>query len=200
MDKDITPSDSRYVPLTQQRWCCVPTCIQIVMYRHGIPLVPAELIGYHFGLTVPKEELQYFWNGRTGEEPITGWGTQISKSEYRPDEAFRKLKIPLKMDLKLIEDFTDLEDFKNYLTAVEKEDKDVLVCFDYGILFDTDYHGGHVCVLDRVYMDKGKLRIIDTEYKSPKWREISIEKLFEAMKTHGNVKSGGFWELKKYER
>ena len=194
---DIVPVDTRYVPLTQQRWCCVPTCIQIVMYRHNIPLVPAEVIGYHLGLTVPQEDLQYFWNGRTGEEPVAGWGTQISKPEYSPNAAFEKLKIPLKMELMLIDGFADEDEFREYLGGVEDSDKDVLVCFDYGTLYDTDYHSGHVCVLDRVYLERGKMRLIDTEYKSPKWREIEIDKMFKAMKTHGNLKSGGFWELKK---
>jgi hypothetical protein len=52
--KEIVPSDSRYVPLTQQKWCCVPTCIQMVMIKQGIPLQPAELIGYELGLIVPE--------------------------------------------------------------------------------------------------------------------------------------------------
>lgn len=86
---------------------------------------------------------------------------------------------------------------KGYLAGVEGGDKDVLVCYDYGTLFDTDYHGGHVCVMDRVYMAKGTMRIIDTEYKVPKWREVNMSKIYKAMKVHGNVKSGGFWELVK---
>lgn len=49
---NIVPLDTRYVPLTQQKWCCVPTCFQVVMLRHNIPLVPAEVIGYHMGLIV----------------------------------------------------------------------------------------------------------------------------------------------------
>lgn len=193
--KDVVPSDSRYIPLTQQRWCCVPTCIQIVMYRHKIPLIPAELIGYHLGLIVPEEELQYFWNGRTGKMPVASWGTQISKPEFSPNVVFKKLKIPLKMELKLISGFKNLQTFKEYLREVESRDKDVLVCFDYGTLYNTDYHGGHVCVLDRVYLSKGEFRLIDTEYKSPKWRVVKVDKLYSAMKIHGDVKSGGFWEL-----
>lgn len=197
MNKNIIPIDSRYIPLTQQRWCCVPTCIQIIMYRHDLPLVPAELIGYHLGLTVPKEELKYFWQGRTGKKPRAGWGTQIYKKEYSPNTAFAKLGIPLRMNLKLINEFSNLQSFNSYLKSIEQNDKDVLVCFDWGTLFNDDYHGGHVCVLDRVFLSKGEMRIIDPEYKAPKWRVIKIKDMFEAMKYHGEKKSAGFWELIK---
>ncbi len=193
--KETIPPDTRYIPLTQQRWCCVPTCIQMVMLRHNLPLISAELIGYHMGLLVPQEELQYFWNGRTGEKPPAGYGTQIGKKEYAPNTVFKKLHIPLKMTWSLIDKFPDIQSFNKYLAEVENNDKDVFVCYDWGTLFDKDYHGGHVCVLDKVYMDKGEVRIIDPEYTAPKWRMVGIDKLFEAMKYHGKGKSGGFWEL-----
>lgn len=173
----------------------MPTCIQMVMYRRGIPLVPAELIGYHLGLVVPKEELKYFWNGKTGKKPLAGWGTRISKKEYGPNTALNKLGIPLRMEIHLIDGFPILEDFKAYLKEIEEKNKDVLVCFDWGTLFNEDQHTGHVCVLDRVYSERRKVRIIDSEYKAPKWRIVGIKKLYEAMKFHGPKKSGGFWEL-----
>lgn len=45
MRNNFVPEDSKYIPFTQQKWLCTPTCIQMVMLRHNIPLVPAELIG-----------------------------------------------------------------------------------------------------------------------------------------------------------
>ena len=195
---NIIPPDTRYVPLTQQKWCCTPTCFQIVMLRHNIPLVPAELIGYHMGLIVPKEALTYFWNARTGERPPSGYGTQASKKKYAPNVVFRKLEIPLKLTWRLINTFKSIKDFKKYLVEVEQNDSDVLVCYDWGKLFDKpDYQGGHVCVLDKVYLEKNDIRIIDPEYNAPKWRVVDIDKLFEAMKFHGSENSGGFWEIHK---
>ncbi len=192
---DIIPSDTRYLPLTQQRWCCVPACIQIIMLRHSIPLVPAELLGYHLGLTVPEEELQYFWRGRTGKKPHAGWGTQIKKEEYSPNVVFERLGIPLRVGLKLISTFPDYDAVKDYLNETINRDKDVLVCFDSHVLYGTEYQGGHVCVVDKA--DGEKVRLIDTLYKAPKWREVALKKLYEAMKVHGDEKSGGFWEIEK---
>jgi hypothetical protein len=198
MAMDIIPSDTRYMPLTQQKWCCTPTCFQIVMLRHDIPLIPAELIGYYMGLIVPEDGLKYFWNARTGERPPAGFGTQAGNKEYAPNAMFKKLNIPLKITWSLINKFKDIDQFKNYLVEVEKNNNDVLVCYDWGKLFDKpEYQGGHVCVLDRVYVDKDEVRIIDPEYDAPKWRMVKIDKLFEAMKFHGQDKSAGFWELHK---
>lgn len=191
---NIIPSDTRYTPLTQQKWCCVPTCLQIVMLRHNIPLVHAELIGYYMGLIVPEDGEAYFWNARTGEKPPAGYGTQADKKEYTPNAVFKKLHIPLKMTWSLINKFKSVDEFKEYLS--QAHDKDLLVCYDWGKLFDNPgYQGGHVCVLDRVYIDKNEVRMIDPDYDAPKWRVVDINKLYEAMKFHGPEKSGGFWEL-----
>ncbi len=194
--KEIIPSDSRYVPFTQQKWCCVPTCIQMVMYRHRIPLMPAEVIGYHMGLVVPADHIKYFWNMRTGPRPPAGYGTQARKKQYSPNAVFRKLDIPLKMTWSLINKFKDIKSFKKYLSIRDSRDFDTFVCYDWGRLFDKlDFQGGHVCVLDKVYLDKNEVRMIDPEYDAPKWRIVDIDKLYEAMKFHGKDKSAGFWEL-----
>jgi hypothetical protein len=194
--REIIPSDTRYTPLTQQKWCCVPTCIQMVMLRHGIPLVPAELMGYHMGLTVPEKDMTYFYNPRTGEKPLSGYGTQAGKPAYGPNAVFRKLGVPLTMTWKLIDGFKSLSDYCDYLYQAEEHDNDILICYDWGTLFDDEnYHNGHVCVLDKVFNKSKTLRFIDPDYYSPKWVTVSIEKLYEAMRYHGNEKSGGFWEL-----
>ena len=195
MEKGITPNDSRYIPLTQQKWCCVPTCIQMVMLRQGIPLVPAELIGYYMGLTVPKEGLKYFWNGRTGPRPPSGYGTQSYKPQYGTNAVFKKLKIPLRMSWLLIDKFKSIKEFRTYLSTVSE--KDILVCYDWPTLYDpkNEKRWGHVCVLDKVYLDRNEARIIDPEYDFPKWRVIKINSLYRAMKVHGKKNNGGFWEL-----
>lgn len=196
---EITPRDSRYVPLTQQRRCCVPTCIQMVMLKHGIPLIPVEKIGYEMGLIVPKEEAQLFWNPRTGKKPPAGYGTQANKPKYGPNSVFKRLDIPLKMKWSLINKFKEIKEFEEYLFTVVKKDIDILVCFDWPTLFDTENkgHWGHVCLLDKVDEDSKTVRIIDPEYMAPKWRIVKTEDLYSSMRVHGSYNSGGFWELTK---
>ena len=197
MKKEVIPKDARYVPLTQQKWCCVPTCIQMVMLRHRIPLVSAELMGYYLRIVVPKADGKLFWNVRTTtKRPKAGYGTQLNE-EFTANPMFQKLKIPLRMRWKLIDTFDSYNAYQKYVKKCISSGQDVLVCYDYGTLFDDDYHGGHVCVLDRVYMKKGETRIIDPGAKEPKWRTVRIQKLYEAMKYHGRKNMGGFWEVVK---
>lgn len=194
MIQEIIPKDSRYIPLTQQRYCCVPTCIQIIMLKYNIPLIPAELLGYHLGLIVPKDDLHNFWNGRKGRKPKAGYGTQIGEKQYSPNKAFAKLKLPLRMKFNLIDKFKSVEDFTRHLKELEINDKDALLCFDWGVAVGNEFHEGHVCILDRVFLDKNVVRLIDPD-KGAKWKEFSIQKMYDAMNYHGKEKMAGVWEL-----
>lgn len=95
----------------------------------------------------------------------------------------------------LIDRFKNIEEFRAYLSTVSE--KDILVCYDWPTLYDpkNEKRWGHVCVLDKVYLDRNEARIIDPEYDFPKWRVIKINSLYRAMKVHGKKNNGGFWEL-----
>lgn len=131
------------------------------------------------------------------QDPLQGYGTQVRKPQYGPNAVFKKLKIPFKMSWSLINKFKTIGEFRKYLSGVEESRKDVLVCYDWPTLFNSKEkeHWGHVCVLDRVFMDSDKVRIVDPDVNAPKWRTISIPDLYKAMVFHGNKKSRGFWEI-----
>lgn len=195
--KNIIPKDTRYVPLTQQSYCCVPTCMQIVMLRHNIPLVSVELMAHYMEVVVPKKEGKLFWNVRTtSKRSKAGYGTRLNE-DLTADPMFKKLSIPLRMQWNLIDNFNSVDEIKKYMQESVKANKDVLLCYQYGALFNTNHKGGHVCVLDRIYPKKGEVRFIDPECDVPKWRTVKISKLFKAMRAHGQDKMGGFWEIKK---
>lgn len=189
--------NSRYIPLTQQKYCCVPTCIQMVMYKNAIPLISQEEIGNALGLTVPEEDRYLFNNPRTEDMPRAGWGTQIYIDEFNPNVAFRSLGIPLHTELNLINNFSDIESIKSFLIQHENANSDILVCYDYGVLFDTDSHSGHVNVFDSYDQERDIVQLIDPEQRVPKYRKVKLARLFDALVAHGNDKSGGFWELTK---
>lgn len=193
--EDVVPSNSRYIPLTQQPACCVPTCFQIIMYKHNIPLIPAEKIGYYLGLIVHPDRKKLFYNVRTSpNKPSAGYGTRIYDPKFEPNNAFRKLGIPLVFEKKLINEFSSPSEILDYLKNTEDKDKDVLLCFNHGVLVnDLSKNWGHVCVFDRII--DGKIRIIDPSPDQPKWKLTTIEKMFDAMKKHGEQKSAGFWEI-----
>lgn len=192
------PNDSRYIPFTQQSWCCVPTSIQMIMYHNGIPLIPAEELGYYLGLTVPPEDAKLFYHVRTSEVPpsTAGYGTQIFRSEYNPNKVFQELGIPLEFAIKLASDFSDEAALMAELHAIEKQDGDALLCYNHGVIRGQyEPNSGHVVVFDKIV--EGKVRIVDASWTQPKWRLIEPSLLLEAMKRHGNENSGGVWQFKK---
>jgi hypothetical protein len=195
--KEIIPKDTRYVPLTQQPACCVPTSISIVMLKLGIPLISQELLGYHLGLRVNKKVKSLFWNTKTGPKPRAGYGTRLfTKEKYNANLAFKKLGIPLKATDYPIEDFKSKEELISFVSSSVKQDKHLLVFLSSGILNKKRKTNGHACVVDRIYPKKDTIRLIDPSARQAKWREFKIDKLIKAMKLHPSGK-GRFLELKK---
>ena len=195
--KEIVPKDTRYVPLTQQKSCCVPASISIVMYKLGIPLIPQELLGYHLGLTVAKKYRYLFWNAQTGKKPPAGYGCRVVPlKKYNPNREFKKLGIPLKMKIYHIDNFLRKDTFIKFVVKIIQQNKDVLVAFHNGVLSDSQNKGGHICVIDRLYKSKNIIRLIDPSPEQPKWREVTIDSLMESMRAHPSG-NGSFWELDK---
>lgn len=196
-NKGVVPKDTRYVPLTQQPYCCVPTCMQMIMLRHNIPLQPAELMAHHMAVVVASEKKKLFWNlPSVKKRPTAGYGTRLNEN-LTADPMFKKLKIPLRMNFKLIDSFKNKDELMKYLYDRVKGDRDTIICYDYGTLFNTGRPHGHVCVLDKVNKSSGEVRFIDPGSNVPKWRTVNITKLYKAMKDHGKDNVAGCWELSK---
>jgi len=182
---------SKYIPFTQQRYCCVPTCLTMVMYRRGIPLQPIEDIAYALGLTVPEEDAWLFDKVRTGEKPSAGWGTQIYKPEFEINKVLKEIDIPLTVDVDT--SIKSVGELRAKLQKVQDADGDALLCFDYGKLWDLDIKGGHVCVFHG--LDGDSVWMIDPGLQAPRNRKVSLEKLFEAIDFHGPHNSCGVWTI-----
>jgi hypothetical protein len=195
--KDIIPKDTRYVPLVQQKSCCVAASISIVMNKLGIPLISQELLGYHLGLTIADEFKYLFWSPRTGEKPPAGYGCRVVPMEkYNPNAEFKKLGIPLEMTIHHIDEFKVKDEFVEFVQKFTKQNEDILVAFHNGVLSGVEDKGGHICVMDRIYPDRNIIRLIDPSPTQPKWREVDVDILIKAMKAHPS-NNGGFWELNK---
>jgi len=194
--KNIIPKDTRYIPLTQQKSCCAPASISMVMYKLGLPLMPQELLGYYLGLVVSKDDQYLFWSAKTGKKPRHGYGTRVGLKKYNPNQVFKKLGVPLRMTIHPIAKFKTKKEFISFILNRIKKDEDILTCFHNGILNGNDKNGGHVCVVDRIYPAKNKIRLIDPSPNQPKWREVEIDRLKRAMELHP-TNGGGFWELER---
>ncbi len=200
-ERPVVPEDSRYVPLQQQPYCCCPATIQMVMLRHGIPLLPAELIGWHLGVVVPPEDAGYFYNPRISEtRPRIGYGTQLGDG-IDANEAFQEMGVPLSMELERIDSFPDFPAFKERLYWHYEQDHDILLCVLWGDVCDIDFReepfnadAAHIVLVDRIY--EGSVRLIDAA-RGRKWREYDMNYLYNAMVRLGVEKDAGLWILKK---
>lgn len=189
------PFDTEYIPLTQQYYLCVPTCIQMIMLKNKIPLIPAEEIGKQLGLIVPETDKKYFWNVSVGTPHNSGYGTNINK--YPLKDFFSSYDIPLECIFVPISTFKSTQELSAQILKLLNKESSVLVCYDWGSLFgDNKKHWGHVCLLDHFDKQFNLVRMIDPDPDQPKWKYVSLEDLFDAMKFHGDEKSGGLWKFK----
>ena len=179
----------RYTPLTQQPYCCVPTIIQIVLLRRNMQLFSQEEIGYELGLTVPKKYKRILPKARTGKKPPAGWGTQVQVPKYSINHFFKKFKLPLKEEYSPV---SKIKNIKQWIKKQLEEDKDLIVCFNYGKLYSGK--GEHVSLLESIH--DNMVILVDSEQKVPKYRTVKLNKLIEAMKYH-EKKQGGFWIISK---
>lgn len=184
----------RYVPFTQQPYLCVPTCLQMVLYRRGIPLLEQEDIANELGLIVPEEDLKYFAHARTGERPSSGYGTQIQDERYSMQNLFDKKGLNLIFERR--SDIASADELREMLVDVQEDDEaDALLCFDYGTLWGVKNSSGHVCVAES--LDGDTVHIIDPERNVPKRRAVDIHLLFKAMESHGAHNAAGVWLIKR---
>lgn len=185
---------SRYVPIVQQPYGCVPACIQMVMLRHQLPLIAAEVLGARLGLVVPPEAEAFFHHVQVSATPPgSGYGTQIPI--YDPNVAFEELGIQLHMSFRLVDDIGSVERAAYLLSLAEYGNRDLLICFDESALASTpNTRQGHVCVFDRM-IDRDHIQVVDPEPQQKKWRQVSLVALFDAMRSHGEEHMAGIWEL-----
>ncbi len=200
--QEIVPADTRYVPLQQTPYGCCPTAIQIVMLRHGIPLVPAELIGWHLGLVIPPEDAKYFYNPRvSATSELYGCFPHPGDPEIDPDVAFKALDIPLSMTIHPVGDMSSEDAFKDLLSSSLGQDLDVLmsvrwkdVMIEETITEPSDPEAGHILVVDK--FDGKTVRIVDPG-RGPKWREYEAGYLYRSMEQHANPRMAGIWVLRR---
>lgn len=180
----------RYLAFNQQPFCCVPACIQMIMYRRRIPLFSQELIGSELGLVVPKRTTWILHNARTGKRPVSGWGTQVEREEYSLNSFFERNSIPLYERYYSPEKIHSLT---QVLLNHKRQDDDLMACFRYGTLYGTKSINGHVSLVESIHEDT--VLLVDPKYGVPKFREVSVTRLKKAIEIHGQIRRAGIWSI-----
>lgn len=176
----------KYNKITQKPYCCVGACIEMVLNRHQIKNDGQEQIAYQLGLTVPEEMRGYFKKARYGKRPNSGYGTQIQKEKYSLNRFFKRNDIYLKESYHYI---TDYHEAKKFLE--ENNDKDILIIFHCGTLYDSlQANWGHMVLFERIEQDK--VTILEATEKRNIER-VSLKKLLQAIQIHGKDNGAGFY-------
>ena len=191
MTQSVVPTDSRYIPFVQQPYCCGPACVQMILYKNGLPLLSQEEIGADLGLVVPSDQKDAFYKPDYRDTPAvaSGFGTRIQEPEYGLDKLIEKHDWRFKLSLELASSFSSQSGLINRLKNLVKEDDDTLICFQ------NDHGTGHICVVDIV--DEAIVRVMDPSQHYPKWRRMSHNEIFDRVTAHGDANFGGLWILTK---
>jgi len=176
-----------YQPLDQKPYCCVPTCISMILDRRKMSHGTQDEIGYALGLTVPKEKAHLYTKVRTGKKSIAGYGTQVDKKQYSINNFFQKNNINFKETYFFVKDISDVKEF---IILNIKKNKDIIVCFN-----NKKLHGkgdwGHVSLVQGIRNDI--VFLMDPGKDVPKIKKVKLKKLINAMEYHGKEKRGGLW-------
>ena len=71
----------KYKKIVQKPYCCVGSCIEMILNRNKISNQGQIDIACNLGLIVPQEYSKIYPNAIIGEKPDAGFGTQIQKEE-----------------------------------------------------------------------------------------------------------------------
>ncbi|HEY1063773.1 MAG TPA: Type 1 glutamine amidotransferase-like domain-containing protein [Candidatus Saccharimonadales bacterium] len=189
----LRPEDenSRYRPISQKPYCCVPTCLQMVLEKNGLPRPTQEAIGIQLGLVVPPEFAEEFEDVPVSEKPLvsSGFGTRIQDPNYSLDSLIKKEQWPLKLTIRLASDIASEQALADILQDVETRDSDALICYQ------NDRGFGHVTVFNR--MVNKEVGIIDPSPLYDKWRTLDLTDIYRRIQKHGDANMGGIWLLER---
>lgn len=179
----------RYDPITEKPFCCVPAVLQMIQLRRGLRSMTQDEIGWELGLLVPPGMKCEFSKVRTGPEPLAGYGTQTSKSEFSIEKYFDRNQLPL-----FIKRFSpsSLNEMITIIDVALAQDNDIVLCFNSQLLFgagDTE----HVSLIEEFNMAKGHVVVVDPAIGAPKRRITTIVEIFKTLQNHKVSKIGGLW-------
>lgn len=183
-----------YTTLTQQPFCCVPACIQMVLYRRGLSLLEQEEIGIDLGLTVPLENGGLFENVPTLTKPPTDtgdWGTRINIKKYDLNSFFKKRGFHLRSTY-VHQD--KIKEVPFFIASNLEQRNDILTCFRYGTLYNENVPHGHGSLIEKI---NGTQITLVEPMADLKRKSVSVDKLIEAIiaNQEKNHAYGGFWVI-----
>ncbi len=180
-----------YELIEQQPWCCVPTCVQMILQRRELSFESQEDIGKELGLVVPEDQLHLFKTIESGPEPPAGYGTRINEPEFSLDTYFTRHNLPLSCEYV---SGSAVENIEEFVVGHLESGNDILTCFRIRHLYDIKEAGdcGHASLVQGI--NKDTLILTDPHGIN---RGVDVNKFYESVLAHrkGDLELGGFWVI-----
>lgn len=190
--KDVMESRTmKYKHISQKPYCCVPACVQMILQRRKLPILLQTDIAYDLGIILPSQERYLLPKSHKGQRPKAGWGTRINLKRYSLATFFKKREYHLKEIFQSAKKFSSTSQFRKFLLENIREKNDLLICFNYPMLYRIEGSWGHASLIEKVGDEKVTLR--DPNPKHKKAREVLLNDLLTALKNHHH---GGIWIIK----
>jgi hypothetical protein len=183
----ITP---HYVPLTQQKYCCLPCCIQWILLRRGMKLLSQDEMARDLGVVIAPEDQRLFNIKMKVTKKLPrgklGYGTW----SYTIPNFLKKHKIPLTVRRHYP---SKLDDVKKFLCEHLKTGNDIIV--SYNVAAYAKPGSGvkyvHSCIVDSVTSNKKDVIVTlgDPAYSHRKFFDIELQKLLNGMTNYGEEKN-----------
>lgn len=184
---------NRYIPFIQQKYCCLPACLQMIIYKNWFPLLSQEEIWWNLWLIVSEDDAWLFGNVRTWTEPHSWRWTQVYKIPYSVNWFFRKNKMRL-MEKNFF--LTKVWESRKFIQDSIDLDNDIIVCFNYAKLYWEWNDWWHLSVIESMEWDE--ITLIDPSYNTPKFRKVALKDLLKAVSYHWKENVWWFWLITKW--
>lgn len=180
----------KYQKVIQKPYCCVGTCMEMILNRNNIVNNGQIDIACQLGLTVPEEYRSEYLNAIIGEKPDAGYGTQIQKKKFSINNFFKINNIKLKEEYYFI---TDLSAAPKIFFDNNKYD--IMICCHCATLYDSPYADwGHMILFEKINNDNN-VTILDPSDKR-NYETITLEKLLKSIAIHEIRNGVGFYLIK----
>lgn len=186
-----------YIPLTQQRLCCVPCAVQWILLRRKLPMFSQEEIGKALNLTIPPKYKNLFPKGFvrvSSKKPILGYGSQTSDKANAYNKFFRAKRIPLQTTYISL---SKLEEPVRVIATNLKEGNDVMIITHMSAL-DRKKQWGHALIASSITLGKNPTIVVgDPHWDAPKFYKVPLEKVLLGMTKKVGKAERGIYIFKK---
>lgn len=164
----------RYKHISQKPYCCLPACVQMILYRRGVQGTPTQAeIAENLGVIVPPNDPRWWGSSRNGR--WLGPGAHADLPEYSLTRFFEKYQYTLREEYRAGSYFHSEEFLGNFLIYHLGVGSDIIV----GYQLHAEMRCGHVSLIEDIR--GGVITLHDPSSWFKRQRRVDLSSLFCAM-------------------